>query len=227
MITRIRRLLLVAAVLPLLAGCLSTEVELSLAEAGGSLSIIYVIPAELWNMGTFDEASPERAFPVSERDARETAALYPDVQLSRYQLRSVNESIQVEMEYRAESDDSLSRLWGSLGTGWLVIDREAAQLTLPVGGGVGETDQEQADLLRDLFAGHSATFQFDLSAVVSGSDSAELLVLEGGSSSGSGEPASVQSGRNGTGSVRLPMERIVTTREPLAIRARWAQGAEP
>lgn len=210
-------MLLVSTLMPLFAGCLSTEVSLTLAETGGTLEIRYIIPAELWTTGVFDEDSPERMLPVSERDARETANLYADVELLQYRLRSVDEMIHIETRYRSASDASLSALWGSVGTGWLSIDRAAGELLMPVGGGVGPTEPVQAELLSDLFSGQTARFSVDLSALTTDRGEVQTTLLSGGQSQAGADPGSGP----GTAALELPMEQLVTSADPLILRAAW------
>jgi hypothetical protein len=121
--------------------------------AVSQLAITYRMPRSLWDLGVFDEASPERAIPVSERDARETAGLYADVELESYDLHLRDELVTVEVVYSAGSAQSLSALWGRNGASGLELDHAAGSVEIPIARATGPVDQEQRELITEAFRG--------------------------------------------------------------------------
>ena len=137
-----------------LSSCLSTEVDLDLRDPTVSrLAITYRMPRSLWDLGVFDEASPERAIPVSERDARETAGLYADVELESYELQQGEELVTVTVAYSAGSAQSLAALWGRNGATGLDLDYGAGYIEIPVAQATGPVDEEQRNLITEAFRG--------------------------------------------------------------------------
>ncbi|MFW5693888.1 MAG: hypothetical protein ACOCYB_01875 [Alkalispirochaeta sp.] len=146
------RLLFGAVVILMLSSCLSTEVSIDVSdEQDIRLDLVYTIPRAVWELGVFDSTSPERAIPISERDARETAALYPDVTLVDHTLRQDGEIVAVSIEYSVGSAESLADLWGWAGESRLEFDPDSGVLRIPVHGAQGPVDREQRELIDEVF----------------------------------------------------------------------------
>ena len=150
------RVLLLSLVVVALTSCLSTEVELDLRNREELiLDLTYRMPLSLWEFGVFDEESPERAIPVSRRDAEETAVLYEDVTLVSYTLREDGDRAVVHVVYRAESVSGLQGLWGRVAGSPLDLSFETGRLQLPLssGGPEGGIDPQQRELINEVFDG--------------------------------------------------------------------------
>ena len=203
------RVLLTILMVGALSSCLSTEASIDFSGDRTQLSLVYTIPRSVWDLGVFDEGSPERAIPVSERDARETAGLYDDVDLVRYTLRRGDDAVTIETIYRVESDDSLAALWGTIGSGHLVIDRERGAITVPIGAGIGSVDGDQRQLIADTFRDQTFSLELRAPAAIQG------------------EPPQRPSGTvidNGSTSIfqwEVPMADLMLAEEPSEVRARW------
>jgi hypothetical protein len=135
-----------------LTSCLSTDVSLDLRDPDTTrMEIVYTIPQAIWELGVFDHASPERAIPVSERDARETAGLYDDVSLEGYRLDEEDDHVVITVTYLIGSPESLAAIWGSSERGSLLLDGEAGTLSVPLAGGVEAVDAQQRELIIEAF----------------------------------------------------------------------------
>ena len=130
--------------------CLSTEVTLDLRERSALVGeFVYTIPRQVWDLGVFDSASPERAVPVSERDARETAGLYQDVDLASYSVHEGDDEVVVRARYQAGSLQSLRGLLG--GDGTLRLDEANRTMRISLSEGLQTIESAQEALVRDLF----------------------------------------------------------------------------
>jgi hypothetical protein len=150
------RVLLLSAVVFALTSCLSTEVELDLRNGNALiLDLTYRMPIGLWEFGVFDDETPERAIPVSRRDAEETAVLYEDVTLVSYTLREEADRAVVHVVYRVESVSGLQGLWGRVAGSPLDLSFESGRLRLPLssGGPDDGIDPQQRDLIEEVFDG--------------------------------------------------------------------------
>jgi hypothetical protein len=135
-----------------LNSCLSTDVSIDLRdEQDIRLQLIYSVPTAVWDLGVFDSTSPERAIPISERDALETANLYEDVTLISHTVREKSDTVTIEMEYSVGSAESLAGLWGWAGNSRLGLDMETGSITVPVNGGGSAADREQRELVLEVF----------------------------------------------------------------------------
>lgn len=148
----LRRSLFVGALVLALSSCLSTEVTIDLRDDEDlRLQLVYSMPRAVWELGVFDSTSPERAIPISQRDAREAADLYRDVNLVGHTVREDGETVTVEMEYSVGSAESLAGLWGWAGDGQLELDQEAGSIRVPIAGNVSDVDSEQRELILEVF----------------------------------------------------------------------------
>ncbi|MEX2443076.1 MAG: hypothetical protein WD492_05700 [Alkalispirochaeta sp.] len=204
------RSLFVVAVVVTLSSCLSTDVTIDLRHEGDiQLQLTYTIPRAVWELGVFDSASPERAIPVSERDAQEAADLYEDVTLTGHTVREDSDAITVEMEYSVGSAESLAGLWGWAGDNRLELDLEAGSVRIPVNGNVADVDREQRELILEVFRDQ----QFAVTLVVPGT-------LR---TSGPDIPdASWQRGSgDGTATWTVPMGPLVLHEDHSVIEGQW------
>lgn len=135
-----------------LASCLSVEMEVDLRQDGDyQLTMRYTMSRDLWELGVFDEDSPERAVPVSRRDAEETALRYEDVTLSDYEQRTTADDVEITAVYRVGTPDSLQALWGSAGGTPMRFDPEEGVIIIPLSAGTEELDPVQRDMFSSIF----------------------------------------------------------------------------
>ncbi|MFW5827010.1 MAG: hypothetical protein ACOCU4_02900 [Alkalispirochaeta sp.] len=135
-----------------LSSCLTTEVSIDFRDSEEiGLQLVYTIPPEVWELGVFDATSPERAIPISARDAREAANLYDDVTLVEHHVREETDAVTVRIEYAIGSPESLADLWGWGGENRLQFDPESGRLQIPVNGDAVAVDSEQRELIREVF----------------------------------------------------------------------------
>ncbi len=138
----------------ILTSCLTTEVDIDLRKSDDlRLSLVYRMPASLWQFGVFDEGSQERAIPVSRRDAEETAILHPDVTLETYTLDDSDDEAVITVVYHAQSVAGLQALWGNVAGTPLQMSFEGRRILLPLTGGLGDTpaDSQQRELITQVF----------------------------------------------------------------------------
>jgi hypothetical protein len=169
----------------------------------------YTIPRAIWDLGVFDHSSPERAIPVSERDARETAGLYDDVILEDYRIDEGDAEVVITAAYRVGSPESLAALWGWSDGGSLRLDHAAGTLTVPLAGGVDPVDSHQRELIAETFRGR----HFSLALTAPGTVQLEPLGGINGAVTRPRDDATVR--------WEAPMGDILLSREDLALQARW------
>lgn len=216
--TPVFRVLLLSAVVLALTSCLSTEVELDLRNQDELiLDLTYRMPIGLWEFGVFDDDSPERAIPVSRRDAEETAILSEDVTLVSYTLREEAERAVVHVVYRAESVRGLQDLWGQVAGTPLDVAFESGQLVLPISSdGPDEgVDPHQRDLIADVFAGEV----FSVTILTPGSITAVEFPRFAGAED-------VQDTEDRRIVWRAPMGALLSAETAAGIRLQWEQGAQ-
>lgn len=193
-----------------LSSCLSLDVTLSLREDSSDLTFVYTIARSVWDLGVFDEGSPERAIPVSERDARETAGLHDGVSLEEYRISESPETVEVRVVYRTDSEEALAALWGAVGGSRLSLDRDAGTLTVPITAGTGPLDNDQ----RELIAGGFEGYHVSLSVVPPARTTATVVERPP-----FGEV--VTEDRNARWSA--PMSTLMTAEGPVSVSVSWTQ----
>ncbi|HKK48747.1 MAG TPA: hypothetical protein VJ932_06590 [Alkalispirochaeta sp.] len=150
--------ILVAALAVFLSSCLSTDVSIDFRDDGEiGLHTVYTMPKAVWELGVFDSTSPERAIPISARDARETANLYADVTLVDHTVREAGDQVTVEIMYSIGSAESLADLWGWAGEHRLEFEPETGFLRIPVNGERVPVDEDQRELIREVFRNQQFT----------------------------------------------------------------------
>lgn len=154
--TPTRRLILAVITVLMLSSCLSVETEVNLRRSDRpELTMRYRMARSLWELGVFDSDSPERAVPVTRRDAEETALRHPGVHVTAHEVRVQGDIVVVEVTYRADSFAGIQGVWGEGSSGGMVLTEDAddgrSRLVIPVSvGGVGP-DHEQGLLIRGMF----------------------------------------------------------------------------
>lgn len=193
-----------------LTSCLSTDVSLDVRDPDSTrMEIVYTIPQAVWDLGVFDHASPERAIPVSERDARETAGLYADVTLERYTLDTRDDQVVVSVTYVVDSPESLSALWGWSDTGSLVLDHAAGTVSVPLSAAVETVDPQQRELIAETFRDR----HFSLTVIAPGPVTFEAPPGVDGTLS---RPRNDETAR-----WEGPMGEILLNDHDVTLRARW------
>ncbi len=179
------RLFFLAALFPLFISCLSVEVDLDLRQENRQeLTMRYTMARQLWELGVFDQDSPERAVPVSRRDVEETALRHPGVTVQDFSISEGETRVTVTVRYRADSFAGLQGVWGEAGRDPLTMRRNAASgvstLSLPFAPGGVAPDGEQLALMEEVFSGHRTKITVRLpgsvaAASVSGAPPGEAL----------------------------------------------------
>ena len=128
--------------LPLLTACLSLEAEFDFRSKDSiRFSLVYVVSAELWNMGVFSDDTQDRVLPISKRDMDEAALLHDGVELKKYTVKQSDDTVTVSALYIAESAEALSGLWGSVNSRGLALTDNSFFLPLSF-------PQQAADMLQ-------------------------------------------------------------------------------
>lgn len=141
----------------LLGSCLAVEAEFDLSDENAlELTMRYRMNSALWDLGVFDEDSPERAVPVARRDAQETALRYSDVTLEEYRLERTGEEVVIITRFRAGSMESLQRLWGDAAGAPIAIRTDPHGVTVPLVSASPPMDTEQRALFQEVFADRRA-----------------------------------------------------------------------
>lgn len=189
--------------------CLSTNVSLDVRNPERiELAIDYEMPRSMWELGVFDQDSPERPIPVSLRDARETAGLYDDVELVDHSIDAGDERVSVTTRYRIGSVESLASIWGRIEGRVLEFDPAGGELSIPLARGLAAADEEQRTLIADAFRGE----QFSIR--IRGSHPMEIIVADI-------EGARLESDRRGRDLTwSVPMATLLLSREDVILRAR-------
>lgn len=156
MVRQLRVILLTLGASVLLGSCLSLEVTIDISDPTEYLlTYRYHVSSEVWRLGVFDEDSPERAIPISRRDAEETALLHPGVRLVRHEVSESTDRTVVEIEYAIESPDALAAVWAGDSPGAPRLEVTDGTIRLPLALGGTEPDELQRDLIARAFAGES------------------------------------------------------------------------
>lgn len=211
----LRSLLPVVALSVLLLGlssCLSVEAEFDMRRSGYvDLTMRYRMNEALWDLGVFDENSPERAVPVSRRDAEETALRYEDVTLQDYRVHREGETVTVTVRYRAGSAGSLQGLWGVAGGGPLSLDERGRGISIPLAADPAELAPEQRELLGHIFSNQHVRITV----------LAPAAVVRGGLEGATGPIGEEREGQRYT--LTLPMADLVTAARPVTLQVEWDQ----
>ena len=197
-------------ILLLLSSCLSVEAEFDLSRTERmDLTLRYRMSRTLWELGVFDDTSPERAIPVSRRDAEETALRYPDVTLQMHRIEQEEEIVTVTVQYRAGSADSLQHLWGASGGGLLILREDSRGVSIPLAPQAPGVDQDQRDLLEHLLAN-----QYARVTVLAPRD------IRGSATMGLGQSREEETQGNRY-SLSVPLVDLVTSPQPAEITLEW------
>ncbi len=205
-----KKLIVVVTITAVLStACLSTNVSLDVRNPERiELAIDYEMPRSIWELGVFDQDSPERPIPVSLRDARETAGLYDDVELTDHSIDTGDERVSVTTRYRVGSVESLASIWGGIEGRALEFDPDTGELSIPLARGLAEADEEQRTLIADAFRGE----QFSIR--IRGTEPMEVVVAEV-------EGARLESDRRGRDLMwSVPMATLLLNREDVVLRIR-------
>jgi len=204
------RSLLITVVAVSFSSCLSTDVSIDFRDDEEiGLQLIYTIPPAVWELGVFDSTSPERAIPISARDAREAANLYDDVTLVEHHVREGDEAVTVRIEYAVGSPESLANLWGWAGESRLQFDPDTGFLRIPVNGEGVPVDGEQRELIREVF--RDQQFSLTLRAP-------ERVTVTGPELSGSSWE---RGSGDDTATWTAPMGRLLLHDRNAVVEARW------
>jgi len=211
----LRRLILPVLAGFLLSSCLSVETEVDLRRSDRpELTMRYRMARSLWELGVFDSDSPERAVPVTRRDAEETALRHPGVQVAAHAVRVQGDVVVVEVTYRADSFAGIQGIWGEGSSGGMVLTEEAdgtrSRLVIPVSVGGVDPDNAQGQLIRGMFEDESTRITVQTPrnitfARVEANDQ-ELLA------------ASISGPRM---DARIPMSDILLHRSAVAVTVEW------
>jgi hypothetical protein len=134
-----------------LASCLSLETEFDLRDGEAMLlTMRYRMDKTLWELGVFDEDSPERSVPVARRDVEETALRYEDVSVDQYRREIDGETVLITVRYRVGSAESMQALWGYSTGEALSFDPLSGQLVIPLATGQEGITSDQEGFLREV-----------------------------------------------------------------------------
>lgn len=189
--------------------CLSMEVEVDLQSSHHmDLALTYRLHSALWDLGVFDQESPERAVPVSRRDVEETALRHPGVTVEHYNVTRQDNTVVVEVRYRAADARGLAGIWGAAGGEPLTLSRNPAgnsHLILPLTPEGAVPDDAQRQLLENVFRDQTMRVTVQLPAAATSATAGPLEVLRDRSAV----------------SVAAPLDRVLTAPESLKLEVRW------
>lgn len=185
--------------------CLSTAVTFDVSDTRTTLRFAHTIERAVWDLGVFDAQSPERAIPVSERDAEETAGLYRDVDLTAYDIEVGADTVRVEVEYTVGSAESLAGLWGEMGGRRLSLSETG--IRIPLAAGVGTVDEDQRSLIEEMFRDQVLQVQVRAPGSVTSADAGDV-------------PVSTTEDRGGI-ELTMPMGDLMTAPNATVLTVDW------
>lgn len=208
--SRLLRLVAIASIPVLVSSCLSLEAEFDLRRPGQTdLTIHYHLHESLWELGVFDENSPERAVPVSRRDAEETALRYRDVTLQDHRVLREGERVTVTVRYRAGSTESLQGLWGEAGGGPLTVRGDGRGITIPLAAQSSPVEANQRELFDTILRNEFARITVLAPETV-----------RSGSAGGAGVPGEEERAGNRY-TFTVPMADLLAAPQPFSLEVEW------